>query len=614
MAGAADYGRRVRVKPDGADFDSEKLMRILGLVTLTHDTGAAMLHDGEIVSVLEEERHSREKHTIAFPRRALAAMLGEDGAGLASVDAITVPWDQRRLRRTFAKAVLGHLPASLNLIRDSAHPTQDGAVVVLEQLVRFGLRRYFPKQPRPRIIGVAHHDAHAAMFFVSPFDDATIIVMDGFGDDCATSLYVGAGGRIERHWQGKFFDSLGMVYTLITRHLGFEVFEEGTVMALAALGSDRLVERMRDIVRLEPDGSFAMSMSYFSYDRYGMIRPFEQKFFDAFGPPRARGSEISDHHKDLAFALQAVAEDIILHVAKAARRRHPSRNLCLVGGVALNCVANARLLRESGFERIWVPPCASDTGVPLGSALYHHHQTLGEPRRSRMDHAYLGQAFDDAQIKSALEAAGMGCERLDDDALIDRVAKDLAEGRIVGWFQGRYEIGPRALGNRSILASPIHPGVRDVINARVKFREPFRPFAPSVLEERAGEFFEIEQPDPFMTFAPRVRPGVASRIPAAVHVDGTARIQTVARSANPCYHALISRFATLTGVPILLNTSFNKQEPIVCTPEEAISCFLRTSMDVLALGNFYVTDRPKGAAERAHSRFEVIEVNTRSGE
>jgi carbamoyltransferase len=252
--------------------------------------------------------------------------------------------------------------------------------------------------------------------------------------------------------------------------------------------------------------------------------------------------------------------------------------------------------------------------VPLGSALYHHHQTLGAPRRTRMDHAYYGEAYSDAQIETALAAAGMAHERLGDDDLIDRVARDLAQGHIVGWFQGRYEIGPRALGNRSILASPVSPGVRDVINTRVKFREPFRPFAPSVLLERASEYFEIEQPDPFMTFAPRVRPGVADRIPAAVHVDGTARIQTVAESANPRYHALIARFADLTGIPILLNTSFNKQEPIVARPEEAISCFLRTGMDVLVLGNYYATDRPEGAAARARSNFEVLEINTRSGE
>ncbi len=589
-------------------------MRILGLVTLSHDSGAALLADGEIAMVLEEERHSREKHTIWFPRHSLAAMFGADGAGLADVDLITVPWDPQRLRRTFARAVFAGLPGSLNLIRDSAHPTQDGAVVVMNQCLRFGLRRYFPGQPRPPIVNVAHHDAHAAMFFVSPFEDATIIVMDGYGDETATSVHTGAQGRIEKHWHGSFFDSLGMVYTLVTRHLGFEVFEEGTVMALAALGSDRLVDRMRDVVRLEPDGRFSINKSYFSFDRYGMIRPFTQKFFDTFGPPRVRGSALEDHHKDTAFALQAMAEDVILHVVQAARRAHPSANLCLVGGVALNCVANARLLRESGFERIWVPPCASDTGVPLGSTLYHYHQTMGMPRRAQMDRAYYGLAYSDEEIEAALCAAGMAFERLEEPALLDRVAGDLANGRIVGWFQGRYEIGPRALGNRSILASPVSPGVRDVINARVKFREPFRPFAPSVLLERASEYFEIDQPDPFMTFAPRVRPGFASRIPAAVHVDGTARLQTVERNANPLYYKLIERFAEITGVPILLNTSFNKQEPVVARPEEAISCFLRTEMDVLVLGNYYATDRPAAAVKKARSAFEVLEINTRSGE
>ena len=589
-------------------------MRILGLVTLTHDSGVALVEDGEIVTVLEEERHTREKHTIWFPNKALAALFGEDGRGLAGIDVITTPWDQFRLRRTFAKAVFNGFPASLNLIRDSAHTAQDGAVVIMNTCLRFGLWRYFPKQRQPQIIGVGHHEAHAAMFFVSPFDDATVIVMDGFGDDASTSVFTGQGNRLERQWQGQFFDSLGMVYTLVTRHLGFEVFEEGTVMALAALGSDRLVEKMRDIVRLDPDGQFRIDMSYFDYDRYGMIRPFKPKFVETFGPARLRGEALTDHHRDLAFALQAVAEDVILHVAKSARKRFPSRNLCFVGGVALNCVANARLVRESGFERIWVPPCASDTGAPLGSALYHHHQTLGQPRRSQMTHAYYGLSNTDAEIEAALKAAGMAYQRLDDGELITKVSRDLAEGRIVGWFQGRYEIGPRALGNRSILASPVSPGVRDVINQRVKFREPFRPFAPSVLAERAHEFFEIDQPDPFMTLAPRVRPGTAARIPAAVHVDGTARIQTVERATNPRYHALIESFGKLTGVPILLNTSFNKQEPIVARPEEAISCFLRTQLDVLVLGNFYTTDRPDAAVAHARSSFEVVDVNTRGGE
>jgi len=589
-------------------------MRILGLMTLTHDTGAALLDNGIIHTILEEERHSSEKHTIWFPKNALAEIIGDDGLGLDEIDVITTPWDQARLRRTFAWAVFRRFPASLNLVRDDANPHQDGAVAVMNTLLKFGLWRYFPKAIRPPIVPVGHHEAHAAMFFVSPFEDATVIVMDGFGDETSTSVFTGEGNRLDRRWIGGFFDSLGMVYSLVTRHLGYEVFEEGTVMALAALGRPTYVDRMRDIVRLTTDGQFRVNMSYFDYDAYGMLSPFKRKFFDIFGPARRSGAALEQRHLDLAYALQAVAEEIILHVAKSARKNYPSNNLCFVGGVALNCVANARLIREAGFDRVWVPPCASDTGVPLGSALYHHHQTLGQPRRSEMTHGYFGSAYGDAKIEVALKAAGLQFERLDDAALLDHTAKDLAGGSIVGWFQGRYEIGPRALGNRSILASPIDPGVRDKINTRVKYREPFRPFAPSVLAERAGEFFEIGQPDPFMTLAPRVRPEFVSRIPAAVHVDGTARIQTVTAESNPRYHALISRFADLTGVPVLLNTSFNKQEPIVNRPEEAISCYLRTEIDVLVLGNYRTTDRPQLATERAKAVFEVLEVNTRGGE
>lgn len=589
-------------------------MRILGLVSESHDTGVALVEDGSIVAVLEEERHTRSKHSLDFPLRSLRALLGRSPRALDDIDVMTTPWDTRRLRRTFARAVLHRFPESLGLLLPSRNTMQDSGVVFLDFWLRHNLRRAFRGTRLPPLVSVAHHDAHAAMFYVSPFDDATVIVMDGYGDDAATSVYTGYGTRLERHWHGSFFDSLGMIYTLVTRHLGFELFEEGTVMALAALGTDRLVRPMRELVRLEPTGRFSVDMSWFSYDCHGMRKPFRRKFVETFGPARRRGEILTDHHRDVAFALQAITEEVVLHVARAARHQHYSKNLVLVGGVALNCVANARLLRESGFERIWVPPCASDTGVPLGSALWHWHATLGKPRATTMTHAYYGLEYAEAECTAALRAAGMRFERLDDDALIDRVARDLAAGRIVGWMQGRYEIGPRALGNRSILASPVMPGVRDMINARVKFREPFRPFAPSVLAERAAEWFEIGQPDPFMTMAPRVRPDKAPAIPAAVHVDGTARLQTVARADNPRYHALISRFAELTGVPILLNTSFNKQEPVVARPEEAISCFLRTDMHVLVLGNLYSTDRPKAAIDSAQSSFEVIEINTRGGD
>jgi carbamoyltransferase len=589
-------------------------MRTLGLVCKTHDTGVALVEDGNILNILEEERHSREKHTQVFPAHTLRLLLGDDGAGLAGIDQITTPWDGARLKRTFATVFFRRFPATLSFVHPRSQTTQDPDIAFINFWLKRGLKRTFPGQRLPPIINVGHHESHAAMFFVSPFDEATVVVLDGYGDDAAASVFTGQGNKLERHWHGRFLDSLGVVYTLVTMHLGFAPFEEGTVMALAALGRDRLVEKMRDIVRLEPDGRFSVNMNYFSYDSFGMLRPFKRKFIETFGPARRRGDLLEAHHQDLAFALQTVCEEVVLHVVKAARQRHPSRNLCLVGGVALNCVSNARLLRDSGFDRVWVPPCASDTGAPLGSTLWHQHQTLDMPRRTTMTHAYYGQGYDDRQIEAALQSAGLTFQRFDDAELIAKVAAELASGRIVGWFQDRYEIGPRALGNRSILASPIFPEVRDIINKRVKFREPFRPFAPSVLEEHAADWFEIAQPDPFMTMAPRLRPGMAARIPAAVHVDGTARIQTVSRASNPRYHALIDAFRTLTGVPILLNTSFNKQEPIVARPEEAISCFLRTDMDTLVLGNYYTTDRPEAAVHSARSSFAVVEVNTRSGE
>ena len=566
--------------------------RILGLVCETHDTGLALLEDGRPRLILEEERHNREKHTLEFPARSLGAAFERTGLTLSDIDVIATPWDPHRIRRSYAGALLRNFPFSLTLFRQAANTAQRNDVALMNFWMRRYLRNFFPGQKLPPIVNVAHHDAHAAIYFVSPFEDATVIVMDGYGDDAATSVYTGEGRRLTRQWHGGFFDSLGICYSLVTGHLGWQVFEEGTVMALAACGSDRLVAQMRDLVRLQADGRFKLNMDYFSFDKYGMIRPFKRKFYDVFGPARRRDEPLTDHHRDLARALQRLAEDVVMHVVTAARRRFPSRNLCFTGGVALNCVANARVLATTQFDRVWVPPCASDTGAPYGAALWHNHVTLARPRGEPMTHAYYGLDYDEAEIAGALQRAGLAVERLDDDVLLSRVAANLADEKIVGWFQGRYEIGPRALGNRSILASPIGAAIRDTINTRVKFREQFRPFAPSVLAEHAAEWFEISQPDPFMTLAPKVRPDKAGRIPAAVHVDGTARIQTVERDANPRYWALIDKFGELTGVPIVINTSFNKQEPVVARPEEAISCYLRTDMDVLVMGNHYCTDRP----------------------
>jgi carbamoyltransferase len=302
---------------------------------------------------------------------------------------------------------------------------------------------------------------------------------------------------------------------------------------------------------------------------------------------------------------------VVLHVVRHLAANYPSRNLVLTGGVALNCVANARILRDTEFHRVWVPPCASDAGAPLGSALWHYHQTLGKPREFEMTDAFYGSAYSSDHMRSALVRAGLEFKELDEVELPRQVARDIAENRIVGWFQGRFEVGPRALGNRSILASPLRREICDLINARVKDREPFRPFAPAVLAEYAADYFEISQPDPFMTLAPRVRPDKVDVIPAAVHVDGTGRLQTVDRRSNPRYYGVIEEFMKLSGVPVVLNTSFNRQEPIVARPEEAVSCFLRTEMDTLVLGSFYTRDRPTAAVARARDTTTALKANTR---
>ena len=565
-------------------------MRVLGIVSETHDSGVALVRDGVPEIVLEEERFSRVKRTRAFPASALRAGFDDRGLNLTDVDAIALPWDQKRLRAFTAKALLRRFPLSLNLMHARAHGPQRNQILLLNHYVARGLKAHFGDVPLPPIVNVGHHDAHAASFFVSPFEDALVLVMDGYGDDASATAYLGQGNRLERVWSTGIFNSLGLVYTFVTGHLGFEGFgDEGKVMALAAFGSDTLVEKFRDVVRPAADGTFAVNMDYFSYDVYGQIRPMTQKFHDTFGPPRAKCTPLTGQHRDLAFALQRVTEDTILRLVRALLARYPSRHLVLTGGVALNCVANGRVLAETGIDRLWVPPCASDTGAPLGAALWHTHQTRGLPRTFELTTAYLGTAYTGTAIEHALDTAQVSYEHMPDAALVGRVARDLADGRIVGWYQGRFEMGPRALGNRSILADPRSPAMRSKINSVIKKREDFRPFAPVVTWERAAEFFEITQPDPFMTLAPKVHADKRHLIEAAVHIDGTGRIQTVTATDNPRYHALITEFGRLTGVPVLINTSFNEQEPIVARPEEAIACFLRTEMDVLVIGNCYVT-------------------------
>ena len=440
-------------------------MRVLGIVCDTHDSGIALLEDGVPAFVLEEERFNRQKHTLKFPFLSLAAAMEERNLRIGDIDVITTPWDTPQLRRTFATSILARLPASLNLLRPGANAVQNGGVIFLTTWLKYELRRMYGFAHLPQIVQVGHHDAHAAIFFASPFEEAAVLVMDGYGDASATSTYIGSGNRLDRRWRGEFFDSLGMLYTFVTYHLGFAPFEEGTVMALAACGGDTYRAKFSEVVHLAEDGQFALNREYLRHDCYGQINPFTRKFHETFGPPRQRDEPITDRHRDLAFALQATTEDVVLHVARALAATHPSRNLCLTGGVALNCVANARILRDTDYRNVWVPPCASDTGAPLGSAMWHYHQTLDRPRAFEMTHPFYGTAYDDAAIAAALKQGGLSFRRMSEGELLAEVARQLAEGRIIGWFQGRFEMGPRALGNRSILADPRDERIKDELNA-----------------------------------------------------------------------------------------------------------------------------------------------------
>jgi carbamoyltransferase len=575
-------------------------------VTKTHDTGLALLQDGTPAYVLEEERFNRQKHTLEFPVHCLDTIFGDGRLKFEDIDVLTTPWQMDRLRPTFYHNVTAKLPASLNLLRPAAHRVQASAIVNLPFRLWMGLGRRYGYRNVPKIVQVAHHNAHAAVFNVSPFEESAVLVMDGYGDDTSTSGYIGQGTKLKRVWHSSFFDSLGMLYTCVTEYLGFKVFEEGTIMALAACGGPTYVDKFKELIELLPDGQFRVNRDYIAFDTHGLIRPFKWKFYETFGPARSRKDPLTDHHRDIAYALQATIEDVILHIVRDMEKRQPSRNLVISGGVGLNCVANARILRDTKFERVWVPPCASDTGAPLGSALWYWHQVLGNPRTFEMKHAFYGKEFTDAEIRAALDKAGLIYKKYEEPDLLRLVAKLLSEQKIVGWFQGRAEMGPRALGNRSILSDARDNKIKDLINAKIKHREAFRPFAPVVLLERAQEYFDVSQPDPFMTLAPRIRPDKISSIPAAAHVDGTGRIQTIERSANPRYYGVIEEYAKITGIPVILNTSFNRQEPVVNSPEQAISCFLRTDMDALVMGDYYTSDRNPEAVKRARETFVSV--------
>jgi carbamoyltransferase len=572
---------------------------ILGISAYYHDAAAALLRDGEVIAAAQEERFTRRKHDWSFPIHAIRYCLREGGIEAKDLDYVGF-YDRplvkfERILQTYLATFPRSLPAFLKALPPWLRQ---------KLWIRYEIRKALDYEGP--ILFAEHHMSHAASaFLVSPFDEAAILTTDGVGEWATTTYGVGRGNRIELFKEVHFPHSLGLLYSAFTYYLGFKVNSaEYKVMGLAPYGRPVYLDKMRELIDIREDGSFRLNMDYFAY-HYG-LRMTNGRFHKLFGrPPRRPGEPIESFHQDVAASLQAVTEEALLRMANHLHRETGLKKLCMAGGVALNCVANGRILRETPFEELFVQPAASDAGGAVGIAAYIYYTLLDRPRNWHWQHAYLGPEFSTEEVRSVLERYSIPYEELDREELLRRTASLIAQQRVVGWFQGRMEFGPRALGNRSILGDPRNPENKDRINLKVKFRESFRPFAPSVLEERASDYFELSVPSPYMLLTARVREDNRT-IPAVTHVDGSARIQTVRREDNPLFYDLLKEFERQTGCPVLINTSFNQRgEPIVCTPEDALACFLSTNMDDLIIDRFHLAkERMPEAAKSWKRRFE----------
>jgi len=586
-------------------------MVILGLNAFHGDVAAALVVDGRLIAAAEEERFRRIKHCAGFPHRAARAVLEMANLRASDVDCFAVSRNPRAHLWRKALFLVRHRPRhtvadrARNAARLHALPAAIAESLELD-----------PAVVRRRTTYVEHHPAHlASAAFVSPFDSAAVCAIDGFGDFVSTSWGRVEGARLSVERRVFFPHSLGLLYLAITQYLGFSKYgDEFKVMGLAPYGEPRFTREIASMLRLNQDGSFALDLTYFRHWSEGVEMTWDDgeptlgpvytpRLESLLGPRRKASDPIEPRHEAIAASLQAVFEDAAFHVLRTVQRATGATRLCYAGGCAMNSVANGRIREQTGFREVFIQPAAGDNGTALGAAFTAWHDT--HPHRTFvMEHAYWGPSFNQAAGEASLDrtlttAASHDCTRKqwDDDAALDRwTAGQIAAGRVVGWFQGAMEWGARALGNRSILADPRRGDMRDIINTRIKFRERFRPFAPSVLVDAVDEYFVGAAPDPFMLHVYPVRPEKHGVVPAITHVDGTGRIQTVSRDTNPRYYNLISAFNEITGVPMLLNTSFNENEPIVLRPEEAIDCFLRTQMDVLVIGNQTLERVPAEAA------------------
>jgi carbamoyltransferase len=590
-------------------------MRLLGISAFYHDSAAALVEDGRIVAAAQEERFTRKKFDEGFPRHAIEYCLREAGTRLRDVDHV-VFYDKPFLKfERLLETYLAYAPRGFASYC-KAMPVWLGAKLFQRDSLAEDLRRIDDAFDDERLLFTEHHHSHAASaFYPSPFQDALVLTMDGVGEWCTTAAALGHGNRIDIVKEISFPHSLGLLYSAFTYHAGFRVNSgEYKLMGLAPYGEPRFASLIRDhLIDLKPDGSFRLDMSYFSYCT-GLTMTNE-KFDQLFGlAARNEEAPLTRVQMDMAASVQAVLEDAVLALTRGLAAEYGQRNLCLAGGVALNCVANGKVLRDGKFDRIWIQPAAGDAGGAVGAALAAYYAVGGHERRvnggldqDQMAGSYLGPSYGDAETHARLKAEGARFDVIEDDAtLLDTTAQALAVGRAVGWFQGRMEFGPRALGNRSILADPRSRDMQKILNLKVKYRESFRPFAPAVLAEDAADWFELDAASPYMLLVADVARGRRlapnstdselagldrlkarrSEIPAVTHVDYSARVQTVHRETNPRFHGLLSAFKRKTGCPVLVNTSFNvRGEPIANTPEDAFRCLMGTEIDMLVIGN-----------------------------
>jgi carbamoyltransferase len=571
-------------------------LNILGINAFHGDASAALVIDGQLVAAVEEERFNRVKHWAGFPAASIEYVLEEGGITARDLDHVAVSFDPKANLGRKALFTLINRP-SLRSVIDRLR-RQGKSLSLRQQLAdACGVS---PADVRAEFHNVEHHDAHLACgFLLSPFASASILSIDGMGDFVSTVTARGEGQQIEKIDEVFYPHSLGFLYNALTIYLGFPNYgDEYKVMGLAPYGQPEYIEEFRRIIF--PKGkTFELNLDYFTHPQNGIsmswdagspkVEPFHSKLLEErLGPPRRPNEELSSKHENIAASLQRVTEEIIFHLLNQLYETAPNENVVLVGGCAMNSVANGKVTRETSFRQVYVPVGAADNGTALGAAFHVWHQLLGKPRSFQLEHAFWGGGVDAVECRAAASQVGLEARAMDETALVDHVVNAICDGKVVGWFQNRMEFGARALGSRSLLADPRRTDMRELINLKIKFREKFRPFAPSVLEERVGEYFEINEPSPFMERVLPIRQEKQAEIPAVTHVDGSGRLQTVSRRTSPLYWNLIERFRQRTGVPMLLNTSLNENEPIVRTPQEAVSCFQRTAMDMLVLGNLVI--------------------------